>query len=87
MDAKRYLLGKGVRPNLKGFDYLLCAIELCKDKMYIRNVTKMLYPKIAEINNETASKVERAIRHAIYQSDVKMCNSEFIARALIDLEN
>ena len=31
----------------------------------INNVTKMLYPRIAERYDTTASKVERAIRHAI----------------------
>lgn len=87
MDVKRYLLDRGIKPNLKGFDYLLCAIGLCKDRVYIRNITKKLYPKIAEINDDTSSKVERAIRHAISQSDIQMCNSEFIARALIDLED
>lgn len=32
---------------------------------YINSVTKRLYPEIAKRNGTTASRVERAIRHAI----------------------
>ena len=35
------------------------------DPNIINNVTKQLYPKIGELFSTSASKVERAIRHAI----------------------
>ena len=36
-----------------------------EDPAIINNITKKLYPSIGEKYNTTASKVERAIRHAI----------------------
>ena len=35
------------------------------DPMVVNNITKKLYPGIAQVYSTTASKVERAIRHAI----------------------
>lgn len=35
------------------------------DSMLINNITKKLYPNVAEAYDSSASKVERAIRHAI----------------------
>lgn len=86
MEIKKYLIEKGVKPHLKGFDYLVTSIALCTNKKYLWNITRELYPEIAKRNDDTPSRVERAIRHAIELTDCKMCNSEFIARAIIDLE-
>ena len=48
---------------------------------YINAVTKRLYPEIAKRNGTTASRVERAIRHAIEvawdRGDVDTLNSYF----------
>ena len=48
---------------------------------YINAVTKRLYPEIAKKNGTTASRVERAIRHAIEvawdRGDVDTLNSYF----------
>jgi len=56
----------GVPVHLLGYGYLKAAIALVlTDKLYLRAITKRLYPMIALSNNTTASRVERAIRHSI----------------------
>lgn len=56
----------GVPAHIKGYQYLRDAITLVVEHMeYLNAVTKELYPAIAEMNNTTPSRVERAIRHAI----------------------
>lgn len=63
---KKMLMEIGISPSLNGFDYLTDAIMLCMDsKKYLKGVTKILYPEIAEKNETTGSRVERGIRHAI----------------------
>ncbi len=56
----------GVPAHIKGYQFLRDAILLTiNDPDYISAVTKRLYPEIARQNKTTASRVERAIRHAI----------------------
>lgn len=56
----------GIPPHIKGYGYLREGIKLAVERPgIINNVTKELYPQIAEKFNTTASKVERAIRHSI----------------------
>jgi two-component system response regulator (stage 0 sporulation protein A) len=56
----------GVPAHIKGYHYLREAIIMVVDNMELLSaVTKELYPAIAEANNTTPSRVERAIRHAI----------------------
>ncbi len=56
----------GVPAHIKGYQYLRSAIELCvNDVEMLGSVTKILYPTIAKTYQTTASRVERAIRHAI----------------------
>lgn len=56
----------GVPAHIKGYKYLRDAITLVVNNMDLLGaVTKELYPTIAAMNNTTASRVERAIRHAI----------------------
>lgn len=56
----------GVPAHIKGYQYLREAIILTINDMDIINaVTKVLYPTVAKKFNTTASRVERAIRHAI----------------------
>lgn len=56
----------GVPAHVKGYQYLRDAILLILDnKKLLNGITKHLYPKIAEKYSTTASRVERAIRHAI----------------------
>ena len=56
----------GIPAHIKGYGYLRTGIK----KMYYNSelqgqVTKVLYPMVAKIYKTTASRVERAIRHAI----------------------
>lgn len=56
----------GVPAHVKGYQYLRDAILLVADEVnLIGAVTKELYPMVAEKYDTTASRVERAIRHAI----------------------
>lgn len=56
----------GIPPHIKGYGYLREGIKMTIETPYIINsVTKELYPSIAKKFSTTASKVERAIRHAI----------------------
>ena len=56
----------GVPANIKGYRYLITAIELCMSDMdMLGSVTKLLYPTIAKRYDTTPSRVERAIRHSI----------------------
>lgn len=85
---ENYLINKGIRAQYKGFDCLVEAIKLVqKDRIYKNSITKRLYPDVAKTLNETAGKVERAIRHAISKSKVLyMTNGEFISRAALELK-
>ncbi|MBT3318484.1 MAG: sporulation transcription factor Spo0A [Clostridia bacterium] len=59
-------LSIGIAPHIKGYRYLRRAIAMAvSDPQLIDGITKKLYPKIAVQYDTTASKVERAIRHAI----------------------
>lgn len=56
----------GVPAHIKGYQYLRDSILMAVHDMDILNsITKQLYPAIAMRNHTTASRVERAIRHAI----------------------
>lgn len=56
----------GVPAHIKGYQYLREAIMMVvQDIDVINQITKQLYPEIAEKYRTTPSRVERAIRHAI----------------------
>jgi len=56
----------GVPAHIKGYHYLREAIiESVLDASKLESVTKVLYPSVAKKFQTTASRVERAIRHAI----------------------
>ena len=58
--------GVGVPAHIKGYQYLREAIMLVvNDIDVINQITKTLYPEIAQKFKTTPSRVERAIRHAI----------------------
>ena len=58
--------GVGVPAHIKGYQYLREAIMLVvNDIEVINQITKTLYPEIAQKFGTTPSRVERAIRHAI----------------------
>ncbi len=72
----------GVPAHIKGYHYLREAIILSvKNSEIVNSVTKLLYPTIAKMYSTTASRVERAIRHAIEvawdRGDIDVLNSYF----------
>ena len=72
----------GVPAHIKGYHYLRTAIRYClDDSEMLSSVTKILYPSVAKKYKTTASRVERAIRHAIEvawdRGDVDVLSSYF----------
>ena len=72
----------GVPAHIKGYNYLRTAILMTtEDNDLINSVTKILYPAVAKKYQTTASRVERAIRHAIEvawnRGDIDILNSYF----------
>ena len=56
----------GVPSHIKGYQYIREGITLVyNNPKIVGGITKELYPEIAKKFNSTASRVERAIRHAI----------------------
>ena len=56
----------GVPAHIKGYLYLREAITMVYNNLdLLGSITKILYPEVAEKFNTTASRVERAVRHAI----------------------
>lgn len=62
----KIFISVGIPPHIKGYYYLREGVKMAVETPeVINNITKKLYPKIGEKFETTASKVERAIRHAI----------------------
>ncbi len=62
----KIFINVGIPPHIKGYSYLREGVKMAVEKPDIINsITKKLYPMIGEKYSTTASKVERAIRHAI----------------------
>lgn len=56
----------GIPAHIKGYQYLREAVQMViADRNVINRITKELYPGIARRFDTSASKVERAMRHAI----------------------
>lgn len=66
VEVTRIIHQMGVPAHIKGYQYLRDAILFVIDEVSLLGaVTKELYPMIADKYGTTASRVERAIRHAI----------------------
>ena len=65
-EIKDMLHQLGIPAHLRGYRYLVTAIQAAieNDEM-LECVTKILYPFVAKEHGSTASRVERALRHAI----------------------
>ena len=62
----KFLVRIGLFANLKGFNYILSAVdEVLANPTCLNSIMKELYPKIAQKFNVTTSGVERNIRNAI----------------------
>ena len=82
VEITRIIHQMGVPAHVKGYQYLRDAIALVSEEVNLMGaVTKELYPLIAERYDTTASRVERAIRHAIElawdRGNVDMMNKYF----------
>lgn len=65
-DVTEIIHDVGVPAHIKGYQYLRDAIMMSVNDVEMMNsITKILYPTIAKKHKTTASRVERAIRHAI----------------------
>jgi len=72
----------GVPAHIKGYQYLRTSILLSiENRDIINHITKELYPTVAKKYKTTATRVERAIRHAIEvawdRGDVDVLNAYF----------
>ena len=62
----KIFINVGIPPHIKGYTFLREGVKMAvEEPSIINHITKKLYPSIGEKYNTTASKVERAIRHAI----------------------
>ncbi len=65
-EITRLMHQMGIPANIKGYAYLREAILIAVDEVHVlNNITKNLYPRVAQKFNTTGPRVERAIRHAI----------------------
>ena len=65
-ETTKLLHDLGIPAHLSGFDYLREAItRSVKDPAIPHSMTKLLYPQVAAQFDTTASRVERAMRHAV----------------------
>lgn len=62
--VENVLLTMGVPAGVRGFNYIVDAIEIFYERGTNISITKELYPEIAKKNNTTPTRAERAIRHA-----------------------
>ena len=87
----KIFINVGIPPHIKGYSYLREGVKMAvHDPDIINNITKKLYPSIGEKYNTTASKVERAIRHAIEvawnRGRIDTINGLFGVRAYVGAE-
>lgn len=81
MDKIRlFLLDKGLKPNLKGFECIAKAIDLVvNNDITIFNITQILYPEIAKYMKISTQYVNRAIDYCIKSSGFEISASQLIA--------
>ena len=64
-----FMLELGIPAHLRGYQFLRSAVQMCVEDMeLVGSVTKLLYPDLAKLYQTTDTKIERAIRNAIYVS-------------------
>lgn len=95
-DIMKYLDSLGFKHAQLGFGYLIDAIQIgSENREALSAITKELYPEVAKRHHSTASRVERAIRHAIESAhgtesmqdfNGHLTNSEFIACSIDNLK-
>lgn len=87
IEIKRFLLDKGIPPHVKGFEYLMLALDMCQnDKRYLHELTKSLYRDIANKCGETTTRTERAMRHALTFLPKHITIGGFLSLSLVEME-
>ncbi|MDW2885539.1 sporulation transcription factor Spo0A [Exiguobacterium artemiae] len=77
----------GIAPHIKGFTYLKEAVLLVLEREDLLGlITKELYPTIARKHQTTASRVERAMRHAIKSAWKEGMNEHTLFNGRIEQE-
>ena len=89
--VSRIFINVGIPPHIKGYSFLREGVLMAiREPEIINNITKKLYPKIGEKYQTSASKVERAIRHAIEvawnRGRIESINSILGVRAYVGAE-
>ncbi len=74
---KRALNAEGIKMHLRGYAYLITALGVYTPGMAL---VKGVYADVAKAHQTTASRAERAIRHAIEGRGLEEKNSEFLSR-------
>lgn len=65
-EVSNLFLTIGIPAHIKGYQYLREAVRMVsEDRTLLSRITKELYPGVAKRFSTSASKVERAMRHAI----------------------
>lgn len=65
-EIAKIFISLGIPAHIRGYQFLRSAIKcVVENPSLINNITKKLYPTVADSYSTTSSKVERAIRHAI----------------------
>lgn len=87
----KIFINVGIPPHIKGYSFLREGVKMAvEDPEIINNITKKLYPMIGEKYSTSASKVERAIRHAIEvawnRGRIESINSILGVRAYVGAE-
>lgn len=87
----KIFINVGIPPHIKGYAFLREGVKMAvEDPEIINNITKKLYPMIGEKYDTSASKVERAIRHAIEvawnRGRIDTINAIFGVRAFVGAE-
>lgn len=66
-ELRKALLKLGISSNLKGYHYIIKAVEIIKKQKIHTNMTT-IYNMIAKEEENTYSGVERSIRHSLQKS-------------------
>lgn len=87
----KIFISVGIPPHIKGYVYLREGVKMAvNNPKIINSITKKLYPMIGDKYETSASKVERAIRHAIEvawnRNRIDSINAVFGVRAYVGSE-
>ena len=85
-EIRNLLKNLGIMPNYKGYSYITQGVEIVLEEFKQGKTFKQrigtcdLYALIAELNNDTPTRVERAIRYAVdvaYRQGMNKMNELF----------